>query len=253
MKTPKVLSRTAGTSAITVGDHENVTISDITVGGAASETLPATVTNDTVITFKATAAEGYKVSEVKVYGQVITAAEGVYTFTVAGDVELTISAVSSSEALPTTVSKALTEIATENNWTTSAGNDVVNYTSFELDSVVTISTTGNPNCGSFWGSDWRLYQNKNGNLIISAKEGYELQKATIKYTKSNSGTLKFGGDTVESESEVAISGDSVTFTVGNTGTKTNGQVRVSEISVTYVSVSEGTPTAVENWIAIINA
>ncbi len=131
----------------------------------------------------------------------------------------------------------MNEIVAANSYTVSAGSDVTCYTSFALDENITISTTGSANCGSFWGSttyDWRLYQNKSGNVIITASGTHTLSSVTIKYSISNTGTLKDGeNNVVASNSAQSVTGSSVTFTVGNTDSATNGQVKITQISVTY--------------------
>ncbi len=147
-------------------------------------------------------------------------------------------------AADVTVSKTINEIVSANGYTVSSGSDVTCYTSFSLDENITISTTGGPNCGSFWGTttkDWRLYQNKNGNVIVSATSDYILKSVTFTFSVSNTGTLlNNNGGALTSNESVSITGNSVTFTVGNTGTATNGQVRITAISVTYSSASSVT-------------
>lgn len=144
--------------------------------------------------------------------------------------------VGSMMAAEVTVQKTMTEIVTANEYTVSAGNAVTCYTSFALDEKITVSTSGAANCGSFWGSpaqDWRLYQNKSGDITVTAAEGYTIKKLTITYNVSSSGTLKDGTTTIASASEQTIDAQSKTYTVGNTGTATNGQVRVTQIKVIY--------------------
>lgn len=78
-----------------------------------------------------------------------------------------------------TVTKTMNEIVSENNYTVSSDNTAICYTSLALDAKITLSTTGTPNCGSFWGTtthDWRLYQNKSGNAIVTAID--ELERRT---------------------------------------------------------------------------
>ena len=147
-------------------------------------------------------------------------------------------------AADVTVSKTMNEIVSANGYTVSSGSDVTCYTLFSLDNNITISTTGKPNCGSFWGTttiDWRLYQNKNGNVIVSATSDYILKSVKFTFSVSNNGTLlnNNGGALISNES-VSITGNSVTFTVGNSGSATNGQVKVTAISVTYSSASSVT-------------
>ena len=141
-----------------------------------------------------------------------------------------------------TVTKTTNTLVSELNWSVSSGNTCAGcYTEFQLDEAITISTTGNPNCGSIWGTstyDWRLYQNQSGNVIVSAKEGYELVSIKFTYTINNSGTLKDGSTTISSNAVVSCSGlKTKTLTVGNTSTKTNGQVRITTFSVTYVQTA----------------
>ena len=85
-----------------------------------------------------------------------------------------------------TVSKTMTEIVTERNLTTSANGSEVCYTSLGLDkaedAIITFSTSGAANCGSFWGSttkDYRLYQAKSGDLKITAKAGYKIVSVKV--------------------------------------------------------------------------
>lgn len=140
--------------------------------------------------------------------------------------------------------KTMTKVVTENSWTISAGTNVTCYTSFDLDEKINVSTTGEANCGSFWGSptqEWRLYQNKNGNVIITAASGYELSSVTFKFTVSNNGTLELNDSAITSNTPVALTGSTATFIVGNSSDGSSGQVRITEISVSY-----GRPLEVSN-------
>ena len=105
-----------------------------------------------------------------------------------------------------------------------------------LNSHVTMSTSGSANCGSFWGTtntDWRLYQNKNGDVTISVSAGHTLKAVKFTYNVSNNGTLMDGTTVIASGTKVNLSGTSKTFTVGNTGTATNGQVKITAVQVEY--------------------
>ena len=148
-----------------------------------------------------------------------------------------VAGVSSAYGADVTITKTINELVETNNWNVSSGNDMNGlYTSFTLDENITISTAGSANCGSIWGTttyDWRLYQNQNGDVTVTATTGCELKSVTFTYNVSNTGTLKNGNTIVSSNSSTSISGNSVTFTVGNTNNKTNGQVRITAISVTY--------------------
>lgn len=136
----------------------------------------------------------------------------------------------------TTVSMTMTEYVTEHVCTVSSGNNATMYKTLKLSDAVRMSTTGEDNCGSFWGStthDWRLYQNKNGNVIVSVAEGCELVSVTLTFSSNNSGALFDGSMQVKSGEKQTLSGSSVTYTVGNTGEGTSGQVRVTAVEVVY--------------------
>ena len=121
--------------------------------------------------------------------------------------------------------------AQANNWTNGT-----KYTTATV-APVTFTANGGGNTGKYYtsGQDWRFYQNESASITITVAEGYTLVSVTPTYSVSNSGVLKNGNTTIASETTVNVSGTSVTFTVGNSGSATNGQVRFTNIDVTYVS------------------
>ena len=136
----------------------------------------------------------------------------------------------------TTVSKTVDELTTANNWTVSSGSNATCYKSFALDEVITVSTSGEDNCGSVWGTsdrDWRLYQNKKGDVTFTAAEGYRIQSVTLKYNVSSSGALMNGSEKCTSETAIPVNASNITLTVGNTGTATKGQIKIKQFTVTY--------------------
>ena len=185
------------------------------------------------------------VATVSAYGNITALNEGNTTITVKTDdgnftatCVVTVTPKSSGgDGESYTSSTLISDIAEANNWVTSAGNDVTCYPSFDLDDNIVISTTGSPNCGSYWsGGQWRLYQAKNGNIIITAPDGYELDSVTFTFSTYENGTLLSpNSSSVTSGAPVSISGQSATFTVSSSGTK--GQIRLTAISVTYHSTS----------------
>ena len=136
-----------------------------------------------------------------------------------------------------TVSSTINQIQEANGWTVSSGSNVYMYKTFALDGVITISTTGDDNCGSCWGTttkEWRLYQNKSGNIIATAKTGYAITSVKYTFNRDNNGVLLDGTDTVASGTAVELdSVQSIEFTVGNSTTATNGQIKITAIEVTY--------------------
>lgn len=136
-----------------------------------------------------------------------------------------------------TVSMTMTEYVAANGCKISSGSDATMYKTLQLNESVRMSTTGDDNCGSFWGNDtqeWRLYQNKKGNVIVSVAEGCELKSVKLTFSATNGGVLKdAGGATVASGDKKTVSGTSVTYTVENSGTATNGQIRITAVEVVY--------------------
>ena len=141
-----------------------------------------------------------------------------------------------------TLSITMNEYVAAHGCTVSANNVATMYKSLRLNDSVKMSTTGEDNCGSFWGAttvDWRLYQAKGGDVTISVADGCELKSVKFTYGVSNGGTLlDASSNQVSSGTTVTASGSSVTFTVGNTGEATNGQVKITAVEVKYTG--EGT-------------
>ena len=147
-----------------------------------------------------------------------------------------------------TVTKTVNELVTANKWKVSAGNDIQDIvTDFSLNEVISVSTTGEPNCGTFWTNkddvtDWRLYQNKGGNVTIAAAEGYTLTSVTLAYNNKNNGVLIDNDDNVVANgSKYALSNvSSVTFAVSKSKDdgKDNGQAQITSFTVTYVKDGE---------------
>ncbi|MBO4721575.1 MAG: chitobiase/beta-hexosaminidase C-terminal domain-containing protein [Muribaculaceae bacterium] len=143
-----------------------------------------------------------------------------------------------------TVSNSIANIADANNWENS-----IKYTSFKLDDNITVSCTGGGNTGKYYtnGEEWRLYQNENPKLIVTAASGYILNTITVTYNVENTGILVYNSTNISSPATVTVSGSRAEFSVGNSASATNGQVRVTAISVTYsltssITVQEPTIT-----------
>lgn len=135
----------------------------------------------------------------------------------------------------TVVSVNIGDYATANGW-----SNGTQYPTVSLDSYVTATAAGGGNTGKYYtsGNQWRLYQGESATLTISTTSG-TLSSVTVTYASQNSGVLKSGSTTIESGVATAVSGNSVTFSVGNSGTATNGQARITEISVEYTSGGGG--------------
>lgn len=130
-----------------------------------------------------------------------------------------------------TVTTNIADYASNNSWTNGT-----KYTTINIDDNITATAAGtDSNTGKYYtsGTNWRLYQTGAATLTITAAETYTIKSVKITYTVSNTGILTLNGSNVTSETVVEVNANSITFGVGNTGTKNNGQVRVTAIEVVY--------------------
>ena len=130
----------------------------------------------------------------------------------------------------TTLNVVISDVATANGWV-----DATQYTEFDADANITVSVTGGGNTGKYYvnGNNWRIYQNESPAFTIAAANGKTIKSVKISYTVSNNGVLTLNGNNVETDTLVTVDAASITFGVGNTGTKTNGQVRITAIEIIY--------------------
>ena len=147
----------------------------------------------------------------------------------------------SNSIMATTVTKTTSELVDENNWTISVNSNIGTLaTNFQLDENVTVSTTGEANCGSIWGTspdcEWRIYQNKSGNVTITVSSG-KITNIKLGFKYKNGGCLlDESNNQLKSNTDFEVNANSVTFTIGNTGSETNGQIKITSFSVTYETV-----------------
>ncbi len=126
----------------------------------------------------------------------------------------------------TNVVTSISDYASANSW-----SNGTQYKTIAMDANISLEAVGGSNTGKYYtnGNSWRLYQNEQASIKITAANGAALQSVTFTYTVSSTGTLL----NAPSDEAVEISGTSAEFSVGNTGEATNGQVRITAISVTY--------------------
>ena len=140
---------------------------------------------------------------------------------------ITITQAKAGAAGTTEVEKVIADMG----WTNST-----KYTELKLDDVITATASAtDANTGKFYtnGNEWRFYQTGAAKLTITASGNHTLVSATITYNSKNTGILTYGGASVTSGAEVALSGSSAEFAVGNSGTATNGQACITKIVVVY--------------------
>ena len=141
-------------------------------------------------------------------------------------------------ALPT-LTVNISEVATQFQWV-----NAEYYQSFEWEGFSFVASgqgeqNGQPTYNGAYNEasgQWRFYQARAvATLTITAPTGKEFVSATFTYAVTNTGVLlDSGGNQVKTDTKVALSGNSVAFTVGNTSeTVTNGQVRFTKIVIEY--------------------
>ena len=130
----------------------------------------------------------------------------------------------------TTVSNTIENIATANSWVNGT-----KYGTIALDGVIQVVATGGGNTGKYYtsGNEWRIYQTENPTLTVSAGEGYVIKSVKITYKSSNGGVLLNNEKQVMTNDTCDVNANTITYTVGNTGSATNGQVKVTAIEVVY--------------------
>lgn len=150
----------------------------------------------------------------------------------------------SSQTHTVTVEKTSAQIVEENDYTISSQGNVVIYQNFNLNEDIEVSTSGGPNCGSFWwtpDTQWRLYQNKGGDVTIASTNGYNIESVKLSFLAEYNGALYNGSSVVASDDVISVNDSSITLTVSGTGE--SGQIRITQFSVTYQASGGGSTSS----------
>lgn len=206
-----------------------------------------TLTGNSVELPTATAPEGYTFEGwvAETVDSTDTKPANVYTGSYAPTADITLHALYSQTETTgggtgsesTTVSTTIADIAATNSWENST-----QYTNFTMGDNITVTAIGGGNTGKYYtsGTNWRLYQSEDATVTISSNS--TISSVKITYSSSSSGALKLNGTTVSSNDVVNVNANSVTLSVGNTGTGTTGQARITAIEVVLAGSSGGTTT-----------
>ena len=163
------------------------------------------------------------------------------------------------------VATTIDQLVSANGWTISVSGSEVCYDTLQLNDNISVSTTGDATCGSIWGTspnlDWRLYHNKGGNAIVTAKNGYELVSVKFTFALAKNGVFKYLENEISSGQLINLSGTSAEFVVDST-TESKGQVKISAIEVSYkkatfqsiksLDLRFGAKIPMQDWEAIVN-
>lgn len=202
---PTFSGRVAGTSTITLGAHENATVSE----------LPATAANDSKVSFTVTPAEGYNITSVKVNDNVITAVDGQYSFEVAGNSTVEVKTLAEG-AVETEVTATLAYAdMTAGGITTTAGAQT-----YEKDGLKFVISNGTANSTN---SDVRVY--KDATITF-----YATKITKIAFTCSSSNSVTGFGDVTGLDKTTGVwTGDAASVAFAASGK----QVRITKLVVTY--------------------
>ena len=137
-----------------------------------------------------------------------------------------------NENVPVTVTVIIENYASKESWSNSA-----QYSSIEMDDIITVTANGGSNTGKYYtsGYNWRIYQSDSGEVTISASQGSTIKSIKITYTSDSAGTLVYNNDNISSDQILEVNNQNITLTMGNTGTGSKGQARITAIEVTYVT------------------
>ncbi|MBQ7830846.1 MAG: hypothetical protein IJ393_02085, partial [Clostridia bacterium] len=136
----------------------------------------------------------------------------------------------------TSITWSVADHVTPNGWANGT-----RYSEITLADGTTIAASGTAvgnygvNTGKYYESDgtWRIYQNENPAVTITAAEGKTIASVKVTYLTNKGGVLTQGETQVESDTVVTVNGTSVTFSVANTGDATNGQAKITAIEIVY--------------------
>ncbi len=187
------------------------------------------------VTVTATPAEGFKLDSVKVIdahgGETKLTGETLkFKATCVNKVVATFADKAASQVK---VSKTAAELATENNWTASAGQSIgTKFDSVKLDDNITVSFTGTGNTATYWtsGTNIRVYGTKNqenASVGLAAATGYKILSVKLTFELSNGPEFP-----LTSGIAAEVNAASVTYTLRSTSVG-NGQIKITAFEVIY--------------------
>ena len=143
----------------------------------------------------------------------------------------------SEEPVTNTANVVIADYAAANAWENS-----VLYSELKVNEDITVAVSAtNPssygqNTGKYYNSDasWRIYQNENPSITVTAAEGKTIVSVKVTYISNKTGVLLNGDAQIETDAVIEVNANSITLGVGNTSADvSNGQVRITAIEVIY--------------------
>ena len=209
--------------------------------------------NGSTFTFKVDVTSGFQIVAVKVNGEAIEAADGVYTGTILGPTAIVVeTAEAGVQVQKATVN--MVDFANEHkDVLTATGKQITSATVanglFDLNVTRSESATSN-NSGKMYGTfadgtwtaaNWRIYKSEDGTLTISVANGKNvtITKVIVTYTASANGAVfQVAGANYESGTAIDVTNNTISFVAAGTG-----NCQVTAIEITYQASGEPvTPT-----------
>lgn len=139
------------------------------------------------------------------------------------------------------VSKSSSTLREENGWTASAGSDIgTKFSSFALDSYITVSFEGTGNTATYWtsGTNIRVYGTKgksDASITFTGGSNVTIKTITLTYALSNSPTFS---PSITSGTALNVNANSQKITM--TSGSSNGQIKITNFAATYTYEGETT-------------
>ena len=231
---PVFVSCTRGTNAITVASDssDKATVTDLSAQSGL---------NGSTFTFKVEVTSGFQISAVKVNGEKVEAADGVYSGIVSGPTSISVETVEAGAAVPQEATLEYKDSTTTTNMGEGNNATIVNLNA-ELFNVAADKGTNNNFPGLNKALDVRVY--KGNSMTIAIASGYTIKSIKINFLSG------YAANAVIEVNGVAVTGEAGVYAINASSfvlkhsEASNDQVRFSSIVITYVEGDAPQPAPV---------
>ena len=225
---PVFVSCTRGTNAITVASDssDKATVTDLSAQSGL---------NGSTFTFKVEVTSGFQISAVKVNGETVEAADGVYSGIVSGPTSISVETVEAGEAVPQEATLEYKDSTTTTNMGEGNNAAIVNLDA-NLFTVTATKGSNNNFPGLNKALDVRVY--KGNSMTIAIASGYTIKSIKINFLSG------YAANAVVEVNGAAVTGEAGVYAINASSfvlkhsEASNDQVRFSSMVITYV---EGEP------------
>ena len=233
---PVFVSCTRGTNAITVASDssDKATVTDLSAQSGL---------NGSTFTFKVEVTSGFQISAVKVNGETVEAADGVYSGIVSGPTSISVETVEAGEAVPQEATLEYKDSTTTTNMGEGNNAAIVNLDA-NLFTVTADKGSNNNFPGLNKALDVRVY--KGNSMTIAIASGYTIKSIKINFLNN------YAANAVIEVNGVAVTGEAGVYAINASSfvlkhsEASNDQVRFSSIVITYVEGDAPQPTTVKH-------